>query len=139
MFLPQTAEYALRAMSCLAAAPPGEGVRAVDLSAQSGVPPAYLSKILRRLVLAGLLTSRKGHHGGFALARPPASITFADILAAADAGPDAGRCAFGWSQCDPGAPCPLHPAWSGLQGSFVEWSSATTLADVDLSRLTRRR
>jgi len=135
MILPQTAEYALRAMACLAALPPGQGMRAVDLSVQASVPAAYLSKILRRLVLGGLLVSRKGHHGGFALARPPRRIRFAEVLAAADAGPHVGRCAFGWEQCDPEAPCPLHPAWSKLQTSFGEWAQSTTLADVDINNL----
>ncbi|MBM4366717.1 MAG: Rrf2 family transcriptional regulator [Deltaproteobacteria bacterium] len=133
MILPQTAEYALRAMACLAALPPGEGMRALDLSVQASVPAAYLSKILRRLVIAGLLVSKKGHHGGFALARPPRRIHFAEILAAADAGPHVGRCAFGWAQCDPEAPCPLHPAWSKLRASFGEWAQTSTLADIDLA------
>ena len=71
-------------------------VPARDLSEQTGIPAHYLSKILRRLVLAGLLASQKGQGGGFVLARPPAEIRFLDILAAVDVLPPAGRCAFGW-------------------------------------------
>ncbi|MBW2295571.1 MAG: Rrf2 family transcriptional regulator, partial [Deltaproteobacteria bacterium] len=68
MVLSQTAEYALRAMAWLATAPTREPVRAKDLSVATGIPSHYLSKVMRRLVLAGLLISQKGQGGGFLLA-----------------------------------------------------------------------
>lgn len=132
-FLSQTAEYALRAMAWMAASPHKEPIRAQDMSKESGIPAHYLSKILRRMVLAGLLESRKGHGGGFELARPPEQILFKDILAAVDAYPSPGtpeHCAFGWGNCDPAHPCPLHIPWSRLHDSFHEWASTTTLAEV---------
>ena len=64
----QTAEYALRAMSHLAR-PDAAAMRAIDLARATQVPVHYLSKVLRRLVDAGLLHSQKGHGGGFVLAR----------------------------------------------------------------------
>jgi len=130
MLLSQTSEYALRAMSWLASAPPGVPVRARDLSEGSGIPPHYLSKVLRRLVLADLLVSQKGQGGGFVLARSPESIRFLDILAAVDAYPTEGRCAFGWGACNEVNPCPLHETWSELNDRIRHWASSTTLADV---------
>ena len=129
-FLSQTAEYALRAAAWLAINSPGGSVPARDLSEGSGIPPHYLSKILRRLVLAGLLESQKGHGGGFVLARPPSEIRFQDVLAAVDAYPAPDRCAFGWGACNPDDPCPLHESWSRLSGSFRDWAASTSLADV---------
>ena len=114
MYLSQTAEYAFRAMAYLANQPEGVGVRAVDLCEEIAVPLAYLQKILRRLVVAGLLGSRKGHGGGFTLARRPEDIRFAEILRAADFEVDEGRCAFGWGDCDPDHPCGCPPATSTL-------------------------
>ena len=132
----QTAEYALRAMACLAA-PGGGAMRALDLSRATQVPPHYLSKVLRRLVHAGLLDSQKGHGGGFTLARPASKIRFADVLAAVDEAPETGRCAFGYAQCDAKNPCPLHPAWSKLNEQMSSWAERTTLASV--SALVRPR
>lgn len=132
MLLPQTAEYALRAMACLAALPPGEGLRTRDLALAAHIPPAYLSKIMRRLVRDGLLISHKGHHGGFQLARPAADICFADVLAAADLDLGGERCAFGWEKCNAEAPCPLHPSYSELKREFQAWALRTSLADVDM-------
>lgn len=128
--LSATAEYALRAMAYLANLPPGASARAADLEAAIGIPAPYLAKVLRKLVVAGLLVSQKGHHGGFALARPPATIRFADVLEAVGHRPDPARCAFGWGSCDPDMPCPLHDAWSRLTDSFRDWATTTTLADV---------
>lgn len=130
MFLPQTAEYALRAMAKLANTPKGEAVRAKDLSKQTGIPSHYLSKILRRLVVAGLLSSRKGHGGGFKLARPLQYIRFLDILLAVGYRTDPDRCSFGWGNCSATHPCPLHNAWSRLNNDFLEWAANTTLKDV---------
>ncbi|RME73840.1 MAG: Rrf2 family transcriptional regulator [Planctomycetota bacterium] len=130
MLLPQTAEYALRAMAYLASQPPETAVRARDLSEATGVPQHYLAKILRKLVLRELLTSQKGHGGGFRLARPASEIRLAEVLAAVDFTPRRHRCAFGWGECDAEHPCPLHPMWERLDAAYAQWAEQTTLADA---------
>ncbi len=130
MVLSQTAEYALRAMAWLVTTPTGEPVRAKDLSAATGIPTHYLSKVMRRLVLAGLLLSQKGQGGGFLLSKAPEEIAFIDILIAVDAYPAEGRCAFGWGECDASHPCPLHGSWAGLNDRLRSWAEGTTLADI---------
>jgi len=52
MLISQTVEYAIRAMSAIAALPEGIKIRAIDIGRATGIPAPYLSKILRRLVLA---------------------------------------------------------------------------------------
>jgi len=130
MFISQTAEYAIRAMSAIATLPDGVRIRAADLGRATGIPAPYLSKILRRLVLAELLVSQKGQGGGFSLACPAAEIPFISILNAVDVFPTDGRCAFGWGNCDQLKPCPLHGAWSRLSHQVLEWANDTNLAEV---------
>jgi Rrf2 family protein len=137
-FLSQTAEYALRAMAWLATESPERPVRARDMSRGTQIPTHYLSKILRRLVLAGVLESQKGQGGGFSLARPPGEISFRQILAALDAYPAQARCAFGWGDCDAEHPCPLHESWSRMSEQFGDWASTTTLAAVAEAEEARR-
>jgi Rrf2 family protein len=129
-FLSQTAEYALRAMAWLASTSPEAPVRARDLSEGTQIPAQYLAKILRRLVVSGVLESRKGHGGGFSLARPADQISFRDVLLAVDAYPAEERCAFGWGECDASRPCPLHEPWTRMSEQFTGWASTTTLAVV---------
>jgi Rrf2 family iron-sulfur cluster assembly transcriptional regulator len=130
MLLSQTAEYALRAMAWLATAAGRDPVRAVDLSRATGIPAHYLSKVLRRLVLAELLESQKGQGGGFSLARAPSEIALSEVLAAVDAFPAQGRCAFGWGKCDASDPCPLHDSWSHLNDRIRDWAAGTTLEEI---------
>lgn len=135
MRLSQTAEYAMRTMAQLAIADPEVPVPAKDLAQQTGIPVAYLSKLLRRLVTSGLLTARKGHSGGFLLARPPGEVRLLDVLEAVGAGPDLDRCAFGWGPCDARNPCPLHPVFVQINEAIVLWATRRTLADLRASWL----
>lgn len=130
LLLPQTAEYALRAMATLAHSPPGEWVAHEEIVARAMLPTAYASKVLRRLVVAGLIEGKRGWHGGFRLALRPDQITFFAVLVAVDCAPELGRCAFGYGACDGENPCPLHDAWSEVQERVREWALRTTLADT---------
>lgn len=75
----QTVEYALRAMSHLAAIA-GTCASSSALAEATHAPHGYLSKIMRDLVCAQLVTSYRGRHGGFALARDPDAISVLDIV-----------------------------------------------------------
>ena len=127
MLLSQTAEYALRAMCVLARTGGQEFMAAKELSTRTGIPSHYLSKLMRRLVLAGLVDGRKGHGGGFRLAKPASGISFADVLLAADFEMQPDRCAFGLGKCNAENPCMLHDAWSRMSGEFKSWAEGTTL------------
>jgi len=117
-------------MAWLATAPAGEPVRASDLSIATGIPSHYLSKVLRRLVVAKLLKSQKGQGGGFCLARAPENIAFMEILSALDVYPTEEHCAFGWGQCNSADPCPLHDSWSLLKDRICEWAAETSLDEI---------
>jgi Rrf2 family protein len=130
VLFPNTVVYALRAMGWLALVPAGERVPSKDLSQVTHIPGHYLSKVMRRLVSAGLLSARKGHGGGFALARPPEQITIGEVLLAVDYRIEPETCAFGWGRCDSHEPCPLHPVWGRLKAAFTDWADTTTLAEV---------
>ena len=130
MHVNQTAQYALRALVYLADLPEGTPARSRDLSRRTGVPPAYLSKIMRRLVTRGLLRARKGHGGGFVLARRPGGVRLREVLEAVGGGLERDVCIFGAGRCDSSDPCPLHDSWSRLNDAFHDWAGSTTLADL---------
>lgn len=130
MLLNQTAEYALRAMACLASAPPGVLLTSDDLTARAALPAHYVSKVMRQLVLAGLVEGKRGRGGGFRVARAPQTIRFLEIIDAVGGWPDPDRCAFGNDRCNPEAPCPLHPTWTRLSDVVQAWAGSTTLDQV---------
>lgn len=55
-----------------------------DLAQAEGVPSNYLVQILNELRTAGLITSRRGKQGGYALARAPGEITLFEIMQAVE-------------------------------------------------------
>ena len=129
MYLSRPAEYALRAMTYLARLESPERVQTRNLAEAINVPAPFLSKIMRRLTADGILDAKKGHHGGFILARTPGKIRFIDILRAVDFEPSADHCLFGLGNCDANNPCPLHPEWSILKGQIEDWARSHTLGD----------
>jgi Rrf2 family protein len=107
-----------------------EPLRAKDIAKEVSIPVFYLSKILRRMVEAGLLSATKGHGGGFLIAKPPSKISFADILEAIEGDISEPVCVFGWDACSDKSPCILHEHWKQMRHSFHAWANRTTLSDV---------
>ncbi len=131
MFIPKTAEYAMRCMAQIALLPWESSISASELNELVTVPRDYLSKILRKLVAAGLLIGEKGHGGGFRLASPPSTISYLKIFEATGFILKPEHCAFGWGGCDSEHPCPLHNTFSELNRQLSNWAATTTLADIE--------
>ncbi|MEO0378686.1 MAG: Rrf2 family transcriptional regulator [Pseudomonadota bacterium] len=55
-----------------------------DIAEHAGTNPVVVRRVLGKLREAGLLTSEKGHAGGWRLARKPNEITLADVYVALD-------------------------------------------------------
>ncbi|WP_274653915.1 Rrf2 family transcriptional regulator [Paenibacillus humicola] len=72
--------YALHTMFFLAAATPDKHVGVLKLAERQEVSPTYLSKILTKLVKAGMIESASGANGGYRLKRNWEDISFLDII-----------------------------------------------------------
>jgi Rrf2 family protein len=80
------AVYTLRACAALAAAyPDGRLLKASEIATAGRAPTRFLSKILGELRDASLVSARRGHHGGYALARDPSDIRIAELMVAVGA------------------------------------------------------
>ena len=76
------ADYAIHAMMFISAVN-GKRLCTIDQIAESEkIPREYLAKILKELTQKGFLSSWKGVHGGYKLARPRNQITFLEIVEA---------------------------------------------------------
>lgn len=128
--LSATAEYALRAMSCLALLAEGQALNAAELSTRTAVPQHYLNKVMRKLVQANLVVAARGHGGGFRLARSPKKISYQEVLEVAGYEKRSDSCVFGWGKCRDSQPCPMHESWKKLNDGFVQWAHGTTLEQV---------
>jgi len=84
MKLTRSTGYAVVAVGHIAKEYPSDPILAKSISKQYKIPLDYLLKILQQLVRANILNSVRGPHGGFTLARPPAKISFLNIVEAVD-------------------------------------------------------
>ena len=132
MLLPQTAEYALRAVVHVAEDPRGAPARVGDIARALGVPRNYLSKTLHQLARAGVLLSTRGPTGGFQLARPAHRLSLAEVIAPfAPAGEsDRSNCLLGRGRCQDSAPCSAHWRWKGVSQRLSRFFDDTTIADL---------
>jgi Rrf2 family protein len=78
MQIPAKAEYAIRALLCLAAS--DHSVSAEHLANDQELPAKFLGAIMSDLRRGGLVNSQRGPEGGFRLAKDPDEIMIADIL-----------------------------------------------------------
>ncbi|MFK7764009.1 MAG: Rrf2 family transcriptional regulator [Roseobacter sp.] len=74
---------ALHTLSHMAGDPERKRTSA-DIADHAGTNPVVVRRVLGRLREAGLLTSEKGHAGGWCLAKKPERITLADVYVALD-------------------------------------------------------
>ena len=77
--LSKTAEYALRAVTCLSSQP-GRPASADFLAEKTKVPRRYLTRVLQDLAAAGLVQSRSGPGGGYEMAGPVDRVTILDVI-----------------------------------------------------------
>ena len=131
MRLSHLADYAVVLMTAAARYPAGERLSATELSADTGVPLPTTQKLMGQLTASGLLTSARGASGGFALARPAAEISLADIVEAVE-GPIAMTvCSEGRTDCALDAHCRVKPHM-GVVGNAVRGA----LGAVSLQQLS---
>ena len=86
MKLPQKLQYACRVLAQLGLRYGQDSlVHIEDLAISESIPANYLVQILKELRGGGLIISRRGKQGGYALAREPEKITLIEIVEAVDA------------------------------------------------------
>ncbi|GGH20222.1 Rrf2 family transcriptional regulator [Paenibacillus segetis] len=86
--------YALHTMLALIDASSVKPIGVQQLAQTQGVSPTYLSKILTRLVKAGIIESVSGANGGYHLSRKKDNITFLDIIHAIEGNTSMFECDF---------------------------------------------
>jgi Rrf2 family protein len=82
--LSQKARYALRALVELARDPDQGQLTASELAVRADAPRKFLEAILLELARRGVVVSRRGKFGGYALARDAGSISFAEVIRVID-------------------------------------------------------
>lgn len=126
--LNQTAIYAIRAMGFLAAQEEGIPILSNTIAEEMEIPKNFLSKILNRLVQAGIIRSIRGRRGGFVLALAPSKIRVRDVADLFMKLDDFKKCFLGLSRCN--GSCGLHIRWKIIIEQFEMLLDETTVDRV---------
>ncbi|KOP82682.1 Rrf2 family transcriptional regulator [Cytobacillus solani] len=86
--------YALHTMVYLTLQPKGKTIGVEQLAKIQNLSPTYLSKILTKLVKAGLIESIPGVKGGYSIVRQSNEITFLDVIHAIEGKTSLFNCSF---------------------------------------------
>lgn len=123
-----TSQYALRALTHIAALPEGTTVLSRDLAGATHVPPNYLSKVLLTLRNAGFLQSTRGAGGGYRLNRAADTIYLIDVVELFEGSKAKPTCLLNNRPCSSETPCNAHGVWKELSMVYTGFLVTTTLA-----------
>jgi Rrf2 family protein len=123
-------DYAVRALTELAAAAGTGPVKGEMIAANQGMPLRFTESILSDLRRAGLVGSQRGADGGYWLKAPADTITVADVIrhvegALADVrGEPPEEVAYG------GVAAPLQDVWIATRATLRSVLESVTVADI---------
>ena len=131
-------EYGVRVMVQLARRRGAGPVPLAEIANAENLPLPYLEQLVSRLRRAALVSSTRGAHGGYELARDPADITMAEVVHALEETIVPMRCvsefATGRMLCnhelDGYENCATKLLWTRVQGGVERVLEQTTLAEL---------
>jgi len=126
-------DYGTMVLAQLAASDAG-WTTAGQVACATHLGPPTVSKLLKALVHAGLVVSSRGVQGGYALARPPAAITAAEILDALEGPVAITECSSSGGGCDLESYCRVGTAWQRINTSIRNALEGISLADLQTRR-----
>lgn len=103
---------------------------AAELAEVIGLPKPTVSKLLKMLVKAELLVSRRGTQGGYQLARPASAITASDLISAIEGPVAMTECSLQDSQCDLISQCGVADNWQRVTQAVHQLLASVTLAQL---------
>jgi Rrf2 family protein len=133
--LSKKTDYALIALSYMAAPGQRPVVSAREMAERHDLPLELLAKVLQRLVQRGLLTSVQGINGGYKLARPAVELSVAHVVEAIDGPLRLTACADAADDpCTQYSKCnirdPLHRIRERIAGALMACSIAELAAEA---------
>jgi FeS assembly SUF system regulator len=103
-----------------------------DVAVVTGINLPTVSKLLKLLAKADLVTSTRGSQGGYRLSRAASAISAADIIDALEGPVSITECSASDSQCDYESVCSVGGAWQRINVAIRR-----ALDDIKLTDLQR--
>ncbi len=124
------AEYAIIALTDLAALTPGQKTTTREIVARRKIPPNLLAQLLPAMRAAGWVKSTRGAGGGVFLCKDPAQITLWEVIELIDGPIKITRCLFQSMPCKNKPSCPLRDVWTEAQDKMLRVFEETTIGEL---------
>lgn len=108
------ADYAITVMCALANEK--NNISANELAEQINIAPTTVSKLLKQLAKAKLVSSLRGATGGYQLAKTPEAISLCDVMVAIDGPVALTECATISNECTRKLCCNMQDNWQVING-----------------------
>jgi len=109
----------------------GQGITLMkDVSRSEDISEKYLGQIIIPLKAAGLVSSQRGSHGGYALGKPPEKITVKDIVEAIEGEIVPVPCTDVSEPCERAGFCAATKVWRHLAEDMKKSLASFTLSDL---------
>jgi len=105
---------------------------ATDVAQATGIAVPTVSKLLKLLARAELVTSTRGANGGYRLSRPPQKISAADVIDALEGPVSITECSASDGDCEHEGVCSVGSSWQQINVAIRR-----ALQDVTLNDLAR--
>ena len=135
MLFSRESEYAIQTLLHLAGQTEDSYTYIRKIAADLNIPFFYLSKILNKLVKAGILTSLRGMKGGIKFARKPTEISIYDVIITIDGEDIFNQCVLGLPACSSDHPCAVHTEWGVLREQITMLFRNKSLIEFSRSHL----
>lgn len=124
-------DYAIRIVFEIAKMESGTRATVRDLAEAASVPYDYARTIVRDLVAAGVMTSRRGVGGGVELARDRSEISVLDVFRALGEPVSLALCTDAGGVCGRKDTCPMHVSiWTELDRMMESYLAGVTFEDA---------
>lgn len=121
----QATDYALHAMLYLVNATPDKPVGVQLLAEKLDVSQTYLSKLMTKLVKAGLIHSSPGANGGYRIKHNQQDISFLDIIRAIEGTASLFECSF-----NHGSGCQIQQVVMDAERQLEQYLDSKKIADL---------
>jgi FeS assembly SUF system regulator len=105
-------------------------VSAAEVAIATGIALPTVSKLLKALAKAEIVSSTRGSHGGYQLARDAQEISATDVIDALEGPVSITECSASDSNCDFEASCNVGGAWQRINLAIRRTLDEISLADL---------
>ena len=128
--LSKITDYGILVLAHLARKPMAATHNAREIAKAVELPLPVVSKVLKVLARAGVLESRRGSKGGFALTRRPGELSVTEMIEALDGPVALTECSGSKSLCQHQGSCPVRVPLRVINMAVEKTLAGITLAEL---------